>query len=150
MRKRRVQAFWMASTTRVFMESFLEWRHKIELLSPPPFHPGWWKWNRRCDSPAWQFWGNLCDQQKTVQLMWHLMIPYRFAALSGGGWVGSAPKEAAVFLRVSIHVCTFAVCGEVVGSARCCFTPKMIMTRWAPACMYWLGSSVKGEQLCVF
>lgn len=41
---------------------------------------------------------------------------------------GSEPKEAAVFLRVSIHVCAFAVCGEAVGSARRCFTPKMIMT----------------------
>lgn len=41
---------------------------------------------------------------------------------------GSEPKEAAVFLRVSIHVCAFAVCGEAVGSARRSFTPKMIMT----------------------
>lgn len=43
-------------------------------------------------------------------------------------WGGSEPKEAAVFLCVSIHVCTFAVCGEAIGSVRWCFMPKMIMT----------------------
>lgn len=43
-------------------------------------------------------------------------------------WGGSEPKEAAVFLRTSIHVYAFAVCGEAVGSMRQCFTPKMIMT----------------------
>lgn len=84
LQKRRVLDFWtpskMCSTTR----SFLEWWPKIELLSLN-FPPGWWKWNTWCDRPAWQLWGNLCDQQKTVQLMWHLTILSRFAALSGGG-----------------------------------------------------------------
>lgn len=52
----------------------------------------------------------------------------RFAALNVDGRGGAEPKEAAVFLRVSIHVCAFAVCGEAVGSATRRCTPKVIMT----------------------
>lgn len=37
---------------------------------------------------------------------------------------GPEPKEAAVFLHVSIHVCAFAVCGEAVGSAEAVFNAK--------------------------